>query len=757
MKTNTAFNKITIDSAKSKRERFPLYHDVNTTASIGDTQPLACRLLIPKSKTTLSMRHLIRMDPLVAPTFGDMKAKTWSMFVGMSDLIPKSFPALLAKTTTARSDISGLPFVPSSLPYANLNELSCMILIGAQFTLYNHDPISTEGSTADYTRWRSYLANDTSTAFTEILSQVTSKLTYGTRAGFPGYNGTLMSLKLLGTQFPSQYIPINTPSATASNNSYRFFLPSTSSPTDKRWDDVPLNSADYVFRQTYTVNGNTYDVLIACRLSSFGKRLRKILIGCGYQVNFASQEQVNVLPLLAYYKAYFDTFGLTLYTNWESTAACALLTAWDTNPINVNFDFSENYFCRFVYDLGNTFVTEQQDYITAHQTDDAILPSGGSTSKTRGFVNNIVLDTPGSLNGQSGIAQAGYSSAQSAVHGSTGHVYINRTNHTEVDAELLKILYKWTNRQTIAGKRIAELLRAGGYGDYVDSAKSNFIGYEELDINVADVNANADSTNAMTGKNSTLGQTVGKGIGVTDKDPKTVSFENDEFGYWITLFAICPEASWCQGMDATVKALSADDLYNREFDGIGMELESKDIVFGGADLVQNSDASQFHASYGLVPRHTRYKVAHSKLNGDFSLRGTRDGWLPYTMDKVLTFGTIEAALANASIGQYTTQLSPKISDIPIAGDPWRYLNRYPWMMQFERIFDYQGNATQEFLRYVQNMSNVGNFELVYNVYDHFVVLNKMIMTTYAPMLPIADSYGTTDENDGNGDTTFTKA
>ena len=98
MKTNSQFNRITIDTARSGREKFDLKHDVNTTASIGDTQPLCCRLLIPKSKTTLQMRHLIRMDPMVAPTYGTLKAKTWSMFVGMSDLIPKSFPALLTKS-----------------------------------------------------------------------------------------------------------------------------------------------------------------------------------------------------------------------------------------------------------------------------------------------------------------------------------------------------------------------------------------------------------------------------------------------------------------------------------------------------------------------------------------------------------------------------------------------------------------------------------------------------------------------------------
>lgn len=767
MKTNNQFNRITIDTARAGREKFDLKHDVNTTASIGDTQPLACRLLIPKSKTTLQMRHLIRMDPMVAPTYGTLKAKTWSMFVGMSDMLPKSFPALLAKTPIAKADITGVPFVPSSLPYMNLGELCAMILVGCQATVYNHDPLTTESAGANYTRWRSYLSNDSSTAAADLRAAVNGKCAYGTSSGFPGFNGGLVNLQLFSNNFTSVTIPVNASGASSiSDTDERFFLPAANVAKDRIWQPVSLASADYVFRRSLTNGSNTYDCLIAVRLSSFGKRLRKILIGLGYQINFAdTATDVNVLPLLAYYKAYFDTFGLTLYTNWESTAASMCLASYDANTASsaTIFSWTSNYFRRFVYDLGNTFVTEPQDYITAHQSSDVVSTGNSANSaadKSRGFLNNIVLNVPGSSNGVSGIGQSAQPSAQSSPSAFTGHVYINRVNHTEVDAELLKTLYKWTNRQTIAGKRIAELLRAGNYGDYVDQAKSNFIGYEELEIEVADINASADSTNAVTGKNSTLGQTVGKGIGVTgrdDKDPDTVSFENDEYGYWITMFAITPESSWCQGLDLTLTALDADQLYNREFDGIGMELQPKELVVGGADLVDTSDSSYFRNSFGMVPRHSRYKVALSKINGDFSLRSTRDGYLPFTLDKVLTFGTLSAELDDASIFQFTTQLSPKISDCPVAGDYWRYLNRYPWLMQFERIFDYTGTVTQEFMEFVRNMANVGNYELVYSMYDHFVCLNKMIMTTFAPMLAIADSYGTTDENDGKGDTTFTKA
>lgn len=760
MKTNAAFNKITIDSANRPKVRNPLSHDVNTTASIGDVQPLLCRQLIPKSKTSLSMRHLIRLDPMVAPTYGRLKAKCWSHFVGLSDLLPRSVPAMLTKAPIAKGSLNSVPTVPNELPNATLCDLAASVLVGAVCTVYFHTPSTHgEGADASFTYWRTYDSSDTSQAPSDFKAWLNSYLTYGSSQGFPGYNGISIQLRAFGSQFGSgtDAIPICVPAVNSTSGATsRFFVCASSNREDYSWSSVELNSADYVLRNSFTQNGRTYEVAFALRLSAFGKRLRKILIGLGYQPNLSDgTTQVDVTPLFAYYKAYWDTFGLTLYDNWESSAANVLLSAWDAQEL-MYLNWSNNYFRRFIYDLGTTFVTESQDYISAHQVSDAVAPSGTSGEKDRGFLNNIVLDTPSSIGaGVSGIGQLNTSGY--AYSDLTKHVYINRLQHTEVDAELLKTLYKWTNRQTIAGKRIAELLEAGGYGDYVKNCKSNFIGYEELDIDVTDINATADSTNGVTGNNSVLGEYVGKGIGVTQGDAKHLSFENDEAGYWVTLFAIVPESGWCQGLDPVLLDYDADHKYNPDFDGLGMELEPKLIVFGASDWAMSSYASDFRASFGMVPRHTRYKVAHNILNGDFSLRGVRDGNLPFVLDKFLSFGDRECVLDDASTYKYAVQKGSDVSSIPIAGNAWRYLNRYRWLANFERIFSQSETNLQLWEVYVRDMNNLTNYELYYQLYDHFVCMNVLDLRTYAPVLPIADSYGTTDENDGQGDMTMSKA
>lgn len=319
MKTNAAFNKITIDSANRPKVRIPLSHDVNTTASIGDVQPLLCRQLIPKSKTSLSMRHLIRLDPMVAPTYGRLKVKCWSHFVGLSDLLPRSVPAMLTKAPVAKGTLNSVPSVPTELPNITLCDLAASILVGAQFTVYFHTPTSTEGADSSLTNWRTYSYSDTATAVTDFKAWIASHLVFGVSNGFVGYNGGSVDLSALGAQFGNTavYIPIN---SSGTNNvsgvPNRFFVPPNYL-SENSWDYVPLNSADYVLRTSFTNGSNSYEIAFATRLSAFGKRMRKILIGLGYQPNLSDgATQVDATPLFAYYKAYWDTFGLTLYDNW---------------------------------------------------------------------------------------------------------------------------------------------------------------------------------------------------------------------------------------------------------------------------------------------------------------------------------------------------------------------------------------------------------------------------------------------------------
>lgn len=766
MNNNNVFGKVVVDTAGHKREKFPLNYQNSTSMDFGEVQPLGCTLLKPQSHTTINGKHLVRLDPMVAPSVGSIKQKTWHHFVGMSELSRK-FSAFLTKSTVTGAANNPL-FVPGNMLYANTCDISALCLIGADYSIYVWDANTSTDADDPSSIWQLLASNDSGQVRTDIrdwLNNYVFTPNGSMPSCFPGFRGGIVNLnKLLGAQYN-----VNAKLPCGRESVDEFFnrpLPFDASSASTGYEEVPLNSPDYVVRQNMTVYGRSYKLAVAIRLSAFGKRVRKFLIGCGYRINFLMSKNRSLMPLFATYKAYFDTFGLTLWNSWESSYAKLILERFDSN-VQTSFgldstNVNDQYFMRFVYDIGNCYATEEYDYISAHQQHDVEPRSFGTDpDRTRGFVNNIVLDTPGSTNGRSGIGQDRNVNINSSE---TGHVYINRANHTQVDADLLKILYKWTNRETVAGKRIAELLRAGGYGKYVDEQKSNFIGYEELSIDIVDINATADGVNTQVGVNSALGEYVGKGVGVTkNEDRKTFSFDNDEFGFWVTLSAIIPESGYCQGFDPKTEAISPDDFYSEDFDAVGFELESKDIVLGETpwqNPLDSNEVAAYSSTFGGVPRHTRWKVKQNIVNGDIDLKSTRTGNLPFMLDKFISLGDRDCVLVSGPGATFKTYRAIKglgVDTLPVAGEPWRYLNRYQWLNNFVRIFADFGNDAARFQKVMSGALSPQNYEYVHYQKDHFQVFNWFDFVTYSGMKPIAESYGTTDDNDGNGDMTMSRA
>lgn len=764
MKNNNGFQKQVIDSAQSRRERFPLPYDVYTTASIGEVQPVGITQIQSGSKTTFKSRDVVRMLPMVCPTLGRIRYKVWHHFVGMSDLL-RCYTALMTKQVISAGS-SALRFLPDVMPRIKLNELSALSLIGASYSVYVFQPEGVDNS-ADGARskWHLYDRNTTGdTKFTSISNWISNNL-FDSSSNitnfsnfYPNFTGGVINLN---TIFPGRF-PTNAWVPCANDGVSDFFDDPSQDIGSQPFESVPLDSAHFVFRVGYN-DGGSYDLAIAVRLSAMGKRILKLIRACGSKPNFCVTDQIDVMPLFAYYKAYFDTFGLTMWHSWETTWAHIVLNQFDNNFNNIgafSIDTSSNNnypFVRFVLDCGESFYTEDKDFIAAHTTEDASLTTNaaGSWDKNRGWLNNIVLDSPGSTNGVSGIGQTMTDASGSYPMTQTRHVFINRTNHTEVDAELLKILYKWTNRETAAGRRIAELLRAAGYGKYVDEQKSNFIGYEEIELNVTDINATADSQNVVTGHNSVVGEYVGKGVGVKNAEhAKTLSYENEEYGFWVSLAAVVVDAGYVQGIDEQLFATNADKRYQREFDGIGKQLSHMSVVVGSTDWQEAGDESEYVKSFGMTPRGSIWKVKQNLMSGGYALRGERDYFLPFSMDKWIDVGDRDCELVPNTSGTYRAVKKLSMSDLPLAGQAWRYLNRYQWLNNFERIFTYFDGDVRKFLDLLSDIRGMTKWEYCHKQDDHFNIQMLCDLECYAPMLPISESYGTTDENDGHGDYTI---
>lgn len=761
MKTNT-LSKIPVGGADRSRFRFNFAHDINTTCGFGEIQPILGRLTPADTKTTLDFKSLVRLAPMIAPTFGRMRFKTWTQFIPCSD-VSKNFDGMMSQTNVTRP--AGT-FVPQKMAHIPLAILSTFCFIGADVTLYLdtlaidsgtgiHGPFipKTRQSLLEFFNYSdaTQLANALG-----FIGQNSSTDTYASNYG--GYTGWYINLvKLLENYYsPSNFnfvVPTGLAKPLTQTLKIAQFIESPYSlePTFNSNVHVSLEGADYVYSST--LNGKTYH--LAFRFSSFGKRFAKQIKGMGYQVDLTAQEvDVSLLPLFAEFLSYYEIFAPQLYDNWENTATAKLITfcdnSFDGQALNVGDPDCTNLFTRddwkhylrdWILEMATMYVTDSQDWVSSHTDSMVISPSSAGALRFYDFDGSLIDNvlTPEDSDGNQNLPSS-----------------INQISHGAWDEDFLKRALRWTNINTIAGKKVADLLRAQGLGDYVDAHKSHFIGYTEQLISISDVVATSDTFKPATDSESASGALLGEygGRGLSFNESQNFVYENNQIGFVITLCAIVPESGYSQGVDHSLRAIDKFSYYNREFDALGMDMTPKYEICSARDWSTNllSEVVENRASFGFTPRMSGFKVANNVVNGDFSLRSTRSAYLPYTLDKYIGLG--EKFLVNQTDGTYGVhyEMYDLLKRIPIAGVVWRYPTRYPWLANLQRIFANMQTDSKEWLMYSDYFGEQAQAKWLYcsTDVDNFLVHIVCNLQQYAPMLPIERTFGTIDdENHGN--------
>ena len=102
---------------------------------------------------------------------------------------------------------------------------------------------------------------------------------------------------------------------------------------------VSFFSADYIVPVYNTLTGYTSPYGFICfRYSNYARNLRKQFVGLGYGLQLEDNTSVSFAPLLAFYKTYFDTFGLTRVKAFESTSCYALIRLISNYQINFGLE-----------------------------------------------------------------------------------------------------------------------------------------------------------------------------------------------------------------------------------------------------------------------------------------------------------------------------------------------------------------------------------------------------------------------------------
>lgn len=655
--------KIRIGKEQEKRNVFDLTHDVTTTLDWGEVQPLMCREMVPNSDMTLDMDTFVRLMPMPKPTFGRSSYKSFHTFVPIQE-IWDAFESFMSKKSFTHG---GQVYIPTEAPYVNQTALTLQVLRGAGVSVYKQS-----GTT------------------NKVLTLQTTQA---------GWNTGMTAFKGLAIVTANMY----------SNelNEFNAFL-------DKDYAVTP-DAADFLYEVT---SGS--DVYTLCfRLAPEKKRLRKILIGLGYQLQLMNGSQttkVSILPLIAYYKAYFDMFAPQRDITWKQTKCYLLienLEFYNTPSVVSAYITStnagaRNYWYNFIDELENAWYTDNVDYYSAHITTPAISTAANvwtTQGVTGGSLTTIGQAVNTQPNTQGIITQAGLN--------------------------VLKKMYYWANKNTIIGGKVAEYMRTHFGSDVLDDRKSNFIGNSNINIAISDLYSQSETSEAK------LGDFAGKGVGAGSSN--SLHFHADVYGYWITLAAIVPDSTYCEGLDPNLLHVSPEHFFTPAFDAVGFQVTPKACFVGDStrESVLSTTTYDNSASAGFIPRYSEYKVKSNILNGDVSLGSLKSDMLPYTLDKIVSDNQVRCTPVIGSDGEENGNFDHYVfasyrNDVPAGSPEWRYIGKYGWLSNFNRIF--YMNSEQEDLSYFTRT-------------DQFVVHNILNIKAIQPMLQIANSFETESNDD----------
>lgn len=667
----------------TKRYTHDMSCDNNTTMSFGFFQPLYTQMMLKGDKLSLSARQLVRLAPMPVPTFGRMKLVNHAVYVPFSDVYP-AYDALLAKVNVSTSVKT---YIPTELP-----KITNSLLVA--FLCSYHGIMAQWSLDSDRNMTRDTLTKATA-------SNEASKL----------FNSEDVSIQGVSVWYH---------------------------PVEQQYDnDLEVQGCDFIFYST------TIGKVVGFKMSTIGKRVYSLLRGLGYSLEVANDNFVSAVPILAFYKAWFDHYAPKRDLTWSNTAAYRLINyIYENNQVSLNASFVGNHYTYdFLKTLKECFYSAKPDYYSA-QTSQPV---------SNGDVSDNVLGQPSADPSKDSpsldnlVKQSYQGSGKSQTQ---GQPYIQATKVTFPMLQTLQRLSRFVAKDSVIGQRISTWLRVHFGADVSnDFFKDSYdVKTFEVDCSVNDVFSTADTAvgSGASAEGEYLGAYAGKGIGFNDDK---VSYEAPCAGYFILMSAIAPKASYYQGDDPSLYGLNRYTLPSADFDALGMELTPYACMVDNnginisASIDKNNDLTG--KSFGYMPRFSGYKVKKDIINGDMVRPSTIDSYSPYHLDRII----LKHHFTPSNDGG-KSQLTLYTEDIPKADmTSWIFPTKYPWMGNFNRIFYNEG-----WIRLAQHEYNSENYVMEKGtdvIDDNFIIQSVFDVRLTNQLKPISESYDTFEQDTDN--------
>lgn len=356
------------------RGRNDLSHTLGTSADFGSVQPLLCRYMMAKSHLKGDISGSIRCMPLPLPPFGKIGFHMYGQFVPMDALL-RNWHEFETQTPISTSVKTYTPqFVPRLPMWGPVSIMS--LLFTSKFSFYGVFKLEDISS------------GEASVNVPDEHDKLGWALTARFADGVDVLDFNTLKSSLVGVN-EATALQINTWFGFSSmNNTSTYFYNGfgtnrITSDTDALWQKfvdsgISLQNADFVlFYNSTDGTGSSATrkrYVIPVWLTAEGRRLVKVLRACGMQPSTTDTDYYSLMPLFAYYKAYFDIFYPQREINWKNTAAFKLLDWFvesgrefmeiGTSAIT-NKNVSLRTFGEFLYNVADAYATFDTDYFTA--------------------------------------------------------------------------------------------------------------------------------------------------------------------------------------------------------------------------------------------------------------------------------------------------------------------------------------------------------------------------------------------------------
>lgn len=670
--------------------------DIHSTLNFKFVQPTYMLPMDGGNKINLRLRQLVRLAPLPVPSFARMRVENRGYFIPAVDVMP----AFEAMRTHVQINTSVYQYIPTTVttvsPKFLLMYLLCHHSIMACFTQKSGEVNATAWTVARYNVTASG-NNSIDKCWSAFVDSLNKPIMYA-------------------------YSNFHDNDIIADNQ-------------------LSIDGADFVYIDRTLSNGTSgLPDTFAFKLTPKGKALFSIFSGLGYNLDWYNDNEVSALPILAFYKGYFDLFAPKRVLTWSDTAAYALINYMYENgksqyslTSNASTSSSTNYTNAFLEALGECFVTQQDDFVSVHRA----TPYGGAD------VTDVEgrLTVPHYIN--SNVDSSTFDNPDTFAQG--GSVTTNQQGQevniptsyplTYARLKVLERLSKFVSKNSVIGRKVESYIKAH-YDSTVLSSffkDSKFVFQFNSDCSINDVMSTAQTTSA-DGVGENLGAYAGKGIGFGDDK---VNFEAPCFGFFIIFTNVAPKTGFYQGDDPTLYGVNRWTLPNTEFDGVGMELTPLSCVHASNGVCDKTVNKVLTAeSFGYVPRYSGFKVHKDVVAGDMALRSSQASYAPYHLERILQ----PCILRTNSDGT----LSEVTETLPKASTSWRYPTRYNWLGDFNRLF-YNDPFLQEID--LSHPTPVMDGSAASVPADNFLIQCALDCDLYSALKPLSQSFDTVNEGE----------